>query len=93
MGRECSWTRNECHHPGSKCSECPVMDLMGPEFDVCVQASYDAGWNKGMKEALRLALKRGEHILENGIMSEDMAAGVCLVLGILKAKINEFEEE
>lgn len=40
---ECVYTRAECHHRGTKCSECPVTDLICDEFTECLDLSYEQG--------------------------------------------------
>lgn len=47
----CTITMGNCHHIGTKCSECPLTDLVCDEFNNCVDIAYDAGYERGKAEA------------------------------------------
>lgn len=46
MIRECVFTRQKCHHPDCKCSECPTTDVWCSEVMECVDLSFEAGKNE-----------------------------------------------
>lgn len=51
---ECVYTRAECHHQGTKCSECPLTDLICDEFTDCLDLSYQQGRADAIEERASL---------------------------------------
>lgn len=51
---ECVYTRAKCHHLGTKCSECPITDLISVEFDECLDLAYQQGKADAIDEFAKL---------------------------------------
>lgn len=52
--RECVHTRTKCHHENYKCSECPLIELLGAEFYTAIDRCYEEAYASGCLAGIEL---------------------------------------